>query len=467
MLSFLGVVIFSYYSSNLSAQSLPPYIANRLNFVLDSLVTHTRNPKYIAGISAAIRSEKWGNWKGASGKVRSTRNERLTPEHLFRIYSSTKTYTAALILQLMAENRLRLNDPIYKYIRLNNPLLDSTATISQLLNHSTGFSDYTNEMSFVVQVLANPARRWQPWELIQYAKPWFKPGEKKQYSSTNYIILGLVAQKVMQDTTCEVAFRKRFFDRLGLQATFFPLREVTSGPMAMPHDNLAAFGLTPDSLVDISEIFPFEGIVSAAWTTGGLVATAEDLAKWGQFLYSGRAISKIALDTMLSSLDPNWDDDTPGYGVFNSNEVWQGTIGHGGASVGYRSLIVWDPINKISIAVMTNQGKADLNAVARALLREVQPLVTSTVDSKKSYFYLFPNPCSHTIWVRHSGFIGDNITINIYNKLGQQVWQKQYAAASEQHEEAISLPRLANGVYYVHIKASESEYKQKLLIMQQ
>jgi D-alanyl-D-alanine carboxypeptidase len=321
---------------------------------------------------------------------------------MYRIYSSTKTFTGALILQLAAEGKLSLSDSMMKYILPKNGELDSTVTIRQLLNHASGFSDYTSEGNFQIQIIGNPRRIWQPQELLKYAKKWFDKGTSQRYSSTNYIILGMIAEKVVPDSTIEQLFRARFFNRLQLSDTYFPYREDSlPRPFARGYDNLSSFGLTPDSLSLVERGIPYEGIVSAAWATGGVVSTARDLAKWGYNYFGKRVIAPAYIDSVYASLANATNDDAPGYAAFLNKAIGPGFVGHGGASIGYRSTFAYNKDKDLAIAMTINQGSGDMDRVCNILMRVINDETWDATSLSSVRLNLpvalYPNPATGSV----------------------------------------------------------------------
>ncbi|HEX5026618.1 MAG TPA: serine hydrolase, partial [Agriterribacter sp.] len=205
-------------------------------------------------------------------------------------------------------------------------------------------------------------------------------GTERSYSSTNYITLGAIIEAAT-GIPVEQHYRKRFFEPLHLRSMFLGGREPLwpGDTLASPHDNLSPFNpvfqLTgqptfPNAYTNISA-FPFTGIVSLAFTGGGLVCNASDLANWGNALFGGRATSWSTLQTMLHSISPTPDEDGLylGYGIFRTTKISETDvfIGHNGRAPGYRSIMFYQPDKKMTIAILCNYYGADLYEVAKAL----------------------------------------------------------------------------------------------------
>ena len=187
-------------------QGFSPRAQNRLQTVIDSFQNKSAIP-FIGGISAAIKVDGLALWQGVTGYAArniDAQNNLLaggtpfTTATLSRIYSVTKTFTAALVLELAKEGAFGLDNPVSMYLPLNliNPGLNSSVTIRQLLAHESGYSDYTDEMNLQIAVAFQPTHVWTPFEMLTFVHQVSQPGAVRRYSSTNYIILGAIIEAV-------------------------------------------------------------------------------------------------------------------------------------------------------------------------------------------------------------------------------------------------------------------------------
>jgi D-alanyl-D-alanine carboxypeptidase len=129
----------------------------------------------------------------------------------FRAASNTKTMTAAVIMQLVQEGRLRFDDPVSKFVE-GVPNGDNI-TISELLKMRSGLYNYTSAPELAESLDRDPTRVWTPQELLAIAfkrPPLFAPGKKYDYCNTNYVLLGLIAEKL---DGAPLAFRIVFSSR--------------------------------------------------------------------------------------------------------------------------------------------------------------------------------------------------------------------------------------------------------------
>ena len=389
-----------------NAQGFSSQTLARLQHVIDSFQNNPANP-YVGGMSAAIKVDGLAFWQGATGYAARNidGNNNLLPggtsfstATLSRMYSVTKTFTAPLVLELAKGGAFSLENPVSMYLPLNliNPDLNGAVTIRQLLAHESGYSNYTDEMMLQIAVAFQPTHVWTVFEMLTFVHQIHTPGSVRLYSSTNYLVLGAIIE-IATGKTVEQHYRERFLTPLNLNSIYLGQRESqpVGTVLASPHDNLSPFNpifqLTgqptfPDAYTNISA-FPFTGIVSLAFTGGGLVSNVADMAEWSNSLFGGRATSKSTLDKMLNSISPapDPDGDFLGYGIFRTTRISTTNvfIGHDGNAPGYRSVMFYQPDRKMTIAILTNYGGAKLYAVAKALFEALPEFTCGNNDKKE------------------------------------------------------------------------------------
>lgn len=172
--TYTGIVFFVL----LSCSSNSDYPINeQLQRVLD-----TELSKYnVNGVSASIIYPDWSVWNGVSGISHDTVS--IKPDMLFAIGSITKNFVAALTLKFIEDGRLSLNDPISKWLPAYN-YMDSTITIRQLLNHTSGIYMFWSNQQIWDDLKKDRTKVWQPDEVLSYIKePYFAPGKGFRYSN--------------------------------------------------------------------------------------------------------------------------------------------------------------------------------------------------------------------------------------------------------------------------------------------
>jgi D-alanyl-D-alanine carboxypeptidase len=276
----------------------PSAIAPALQKLLDAEVAaHPSLPGEILHVhlpSRGVETTLAAGWADRGAK------RPLTPRSVFRIASVTKTFTAASILRLQEEGKLRLRNPISLHIGPDTKaLLESggydpgVITIEQLLTHTSGLFDYATAPEYQAEALGNPARRWTAMEQIRLAmtlgKPRFGPGQGYHYSDTGYVVLGQIIERLTGAPLASAYRRLLAFERLRLTSTYLETLEPPPGAKDMAH---AEFGAVDTALFDPS--FDLYG-------GGGLVSSAEDLARFFRGLFRGQVFRRPAtLEAMLT-----------------------------------------------------------------------------------------------------------------------------------------------------------------------
>jgi D-alanyl-D-alanine carboxypeptidase len=244
------------------------------------------------GIVAIVKDSR-GTWRGASGLANLRTKTAMRPGVHFRIASVTKSFTATVVLQLVGEGKLQLDDPVERWLP---GVVPNGANISvlQLLRHTSGIRDFDDPPGLMrpTEVIAGPLSK----------PPLFAPGAAWSYSSTNYILLGLIVESVTGSTFGK-QLRQRILTPLRLRNTTFE-RNPTDVSMMRPY----AHGYDLVSSSRRLDVTAFKG----HWASGGIVSTVGDLARFYSALLGGRLLRKDILGRMLVTVptanapdDPN------------------------------------------------------------------------------------------------------------------------------------------------------------------
>jgi D-alanyl-D-alanine carboxypeptidase len=345
---------------------------------LQSILDEERERFQAGAASAAIVVPGEGAWTGASGVADRETKKPVTSETAFAVGSVTKTFVAALILDLIEDDVLNLDDPLARW--LPGFPRARQITVRQLLNHTSGVFNITDNRAFIEAQIEHPHKRWTPARTLTYVgEPRFAPGSDWGYSNTNYILLGLVVEKATGSTVAR-ELRERLLVPAGADAVFIQGEERVRAPVARGYDDVDLDG-TPDDLSDGTRTIPNTALASAAWTAGGIAATPEAVAKFGDALLRGRLLNRDSLRQMT-----DFDEQLGkgrggglGYGFGLSRfevpgyEVW----GHGGGIPGYRSALWHVRDHGITIAFSWNDGRLDPTLVIQPLLDAVVEHVTN------------------------------------------------------------------------------------------
>jgi D-alanyl-D-alanine carboxypeptidase len=293
-----------------------------------------------------------------------------------------KTFAAATALQLVKEGKIGLDDKIEKYLgrepwfaRLPNA---KEITVRQLMNHSSGLVRYEFKEQFTKDLTANPEKVWQPAELVAYLldeKPPFAAGTGWDYSDTNYIVLGMIIEKVTGRKFYDEADR-RLIKPLKLTGTIPQdgprLKGVIQG-YAGPNN---PFGGTDAMIVNGK----FAINPQFEWTGGGYASTAQDLARWARMIYEGKAFAPELLPQVLDGVSaPMLGRETKyGLGVIIRKTAAGISYGHSGFFPGYMTDMMYFPEHKVAVAVQVNTSVGrDLGKPLGRVLVELIEIITA------------------------------------------------------------------------------------------
>lgn len=316
-----------------------------------------------------------------------------------RIGSNTKTWTGTVILQMVQEGKISVDDPVSQY-RPDVPNGDNI-TIGQLLDMRSGLYNYTQTVELNRALDEQPERVWQPEELVDLGlsnPPTSAPGVEYNYSNTNTVLLGLIAEKLDGKPIAQI-YADRLFTPLGLKDTSFPANTDTSipAPYASGYSysgNLETLGegkesLSPEKIaaIDTGTVTPrttTNDNPSWTWSAGQGISTVNDIATWVKALGSGELLDADTQKLRVDSVTPSDDTGTAayGYGIAQMGPMY----GHIGEMPGYNSFMGYDPENEVTFVVWGNLAPTvDGSAPAAKLAKELVPYVyagPSTAASK-------------------------------------------------------------------------------------
>lgn len=285
---------------------------------------------------------------GTSGVAQAGTSREITRADHTRIGSITKTMTGTVILQLVQDGKLSFEDTIDKYVPgMPN---GSTATVKNLIEMQSGIPSYTFDTSVLNQYVKKPTTVFTPQQLVNSVKkmePAFVPGTKFSYSNTNFVLLGMVIEKVT-DLSLADNFQERIFTPLQMTSTSTP---DTSSKLPRPYFSGISDQTDPEGKVknatDWSPTF--------ANAAGEVISTLDDLHKWGVALGTGEGILKpetqqMRLDSVNTSVPPNTTERSYGMAMVNS----AGWLGHTGEIPGYNTVLSYRPDTHTTIVVMVN-----------------------------------------------------------------------------------------------------------------
>ena len=332
---------------------------------LQEILNAWRSRHGVVGVAIAVDGPGIGAIGAASGISNKEAGAAMTPHDRFAVAGLTKTFTAALVLQLAGEGSLGLDDRLDRWFpEFRN---SQSITVRQLLDHTSGVAEYLGPVFFSSMVLRIDSNRlYESREMIGFAAtepPSGSPGEGWSYSNTNYVMLGRIVEDVTGNPL-EDELRSRFLQPYNLPNTF--LMGVETVPCVVhgyTSEYAQVFGETGGEFVLDQGVTTL--VASSLWAAGGLASTAGDMTRWAKALYGGQVLSQSFLEQMVapSPLTVGFSqggglETGAGLGAFLYSTSIGPATGHWGESPGFSALMLYVPSHGIAITVLTNDDRA-------------------------------------------------------------------------------------------------------------
>jgi D-alanyl-D-alanine carboxypeptidase len=308
-------------------------------------------------------------WEKAMGYANLEKKIPTKPDDLFRIASSTKTFVATAVIKLAIQDKIKLDDSLSTYLdeaTYQNISNAEVVTIRQLLGMQSGIYNYTNNPKFEDFVENNPSHKWTAEDALDFARNMpaeFELGTASKYSNTNYILLGLVIEKVTGHSLADT-LKNQIFDPLKLSNTYLEMyqnipRAITPGYM---YDD--------GNYENMANINDGRGLAD-----GGVVSDARDLNTFIRNLLTNDSFMPPKWRKQMLKFHPMHSGDNAKYGlglILFSSEGMK-AIGHDGNDSGYQSWMILLPESKTSIIFLTNNNPPRLNhdAFIKALKQSI------------------------------------------------------------------------------------------------
>lgn len=273
-----------------------------------------------------------------------------TPQTNYRLASVSKQFTAAAVLLLIEDGRLKLDDRIGQYLP-GLPAATNAITLRHLLTHTSGLIDYEDVM--------DPADTRQVHDadvltlLQSQDRTYFAPGTGYRYSNSGYALLALIVERASNQRYARF-LHDRIFQPLGMRDTVAHeagVSEVAHRAYGYSFEN-GAWTRTDQSTT------------SAVLGDGGIYSSIDDLAKWDAALYDGRLLSAQSLRQAFTPATPT-DDPQVEYGFgwrITGDSLW-----HSGESIGFRNVIVRWPQRRLTVVMLTNRDDPEPYELAKKI----------------------------------------------------------------------------------------------------
>jgi D-alanyl-D-alanine carboxypeptidase len=255
----------------------------------------------VSGAVVQVRGSA-GHWQGTGGIADRETGAPVPQDARFRIGSMTKTFTAAVVLQLAAEGRISLDSTVQRYLPELLPAGTAPITVRQVLTFTSGINGTAVDSKDPDWYLAHRYDHYVPGSQLDTAKALaFEPGEKQRYGNADYIVAGLLVERVTGRSWADNV-RRRIIAPLGLRGTSVPEKETgIRGPHAHGYE------IRPDGeWVDVTD-----AETSLQWSAASVISTAADLDRFMVALFTGRLVPQPYLEEMFT---------VPGVPLYDGND---------------------------------------------------------------------------------------------------------------------------------------------------
>lgn len=314
----------------------------------------------LTGISIYIKSPKFPEWIACSGYADQENKLILNKDHIFSMASIGKMYNAVAVLKLAEEGLINLNDKIADYLPkeiIQNLPGANMVTIRLLLSHKTGWVNYDHDpelsgLYFSGKLKLDTLTHLNALRRYMYGKDAIcQPGTEHNYSSTNYMILAMIIDKVVPEG--HTFYLNKLIKQYGYSNTCY--RQTP------PHKNVSYYGdLNQDGVVEDLTEQTFE---TTNWFIGddGVYASIGDAAHFLQDLMDGKILNQQSLKEMKT-----WDKEKdPDYGLglmIDKSFPYGLTYGHSGRGIGTTTDLFYFPKQDMTIAIFCNTGLRNSDA---------------------------------------------------------------------------------------------------------
>lgn len=366
----LGCVVVLFGAIGASAQTvdtIDPALRGRIDRIASQVMEQRGVP------SASIAVVQGGSlvYTHAYGRAHIDPDIAATAEMRYSIGSVSKQFTAAAILLLQEQGKLSLNDAVGKYV----PGLTrgDEVTIRQILSHTSGYQDYWPE-DYLMTPMMKPETAQQILDAWAKKPLDFEPGTQWQYSNTNYVIAGLIVEKVSGQKLMDF-LEEHIFHPLGMKSVWDSDEAKLTSTDATAYIRSALGPL---------RLAPKEG---RGWmfAAGELAMTPHDLALWDISLMKQSILKPESYKEMFTSVKLKDGKDTHyGLGVFTGDDNGHRSIEHSGEVTGFVAQNSVLPDDGVAVVVLTNHMAGGASEIAQLLVSAVAGNAKQTDAEKQA-----------------------------------------------------------------------------------
>ena len=400
------LVLFLFFTVSLFPQSKQGFDGEAITQMLYQYVSDD-SPGMAVGIvkEGKIIYEHYVGFANLEHEIDIDKNTR------FNIASTAKQFTALMILQLSQEKKLSLEDDIRKYVPAIYPEVKEEIKVRHLLNHSSGIRDYV----FLLEMMNKPYWRQVGMDnddvielLGKQEELVCKPGSEYSYSNSGYTLLTKIIEKVSGETFND--YSKAFFEELGMKETAFVRRYMG----VIPHraDSYSDWG---DGVwLQTPSVTKFNG-------DGFLYTTLKDQLIYEQAIQLADSTNNALLINSQQVI-PNSEIKTYGFGLELTDRLGRTAQYHSGSTFGYHSHTSRFPEEKLSVFVMSNNGKIWSGDIADEIASVLLPNMEEKLTYDSRFYENVPNPKQVQIpgqYISPSGSL-----VRIVMEEGKMYWRR-------------------------------------------
>lgn len=306
----------------------------------------------LPGVVLFVRTPQ-GQWNGAAGYAKIETGAPMLPTHRHFAASVTKMYTATAVMLLAEDGLIDLDAKISQYLPVSvyGRVANGTgATVRQLLGHTSGIPDFSGTLAYDLDTFNDPMGSYSPERLLSYVdgqSSIFAPGMGYLYSNTNYLLLAMLMDRLMDVSHANV-ISERILQPLGLNATYYKNEPGYPRPPGLvnSYQDLAGDG----ELMNVSDITThFTGMF---FGHTGLIASSADFAAFIKALLDGQIVGLEA----LAEMQEHTECDCYGLGLHFIETPYGTGVGHGGGDFGIRSEVRHFPDSEATLVLLMNGG---------------------------------------------------------------------------------------------------------------
>jgi CubicO group peptidase (beta-lactamase class C family) len=271
----------------------------------------------------------------------------MRPEHVFRLGSITKQFTAVAVLMLVDEGKVALDDEVTRFYP-DYPTQGRHITVEHLLTHTSGIQSYTGMPSYIAGI----RRDLTPDELIAVFRDQpmeFAPGERWNYNNSGYALLGGIIEKVSGMPYGDF-IRTRIFEPLGMRSSFYETAN------AIVPGRVPGYDRTPDGAIRVANYLS----MTQPYAAGSLISTVDDLLLWNRAVAEGRMLKPETWRRAFTAYRlADGRSAGYGYGWFVGEAAGKPSVEHGGDINGFSSNGLWIPSERLHVIVLANHEREE------------------------------------------------------------------------------------------------------------